>query len=61
MKTFHDPGKDAFWNQWEKKKMLVTSIFSYSHTVFKEKLPRLSHIDIVVCKSFQEKKFCSLV
>ena len=41
---------------WEKKEMLVTSIFTFSHNVFfpiKEKLHLLSNIKIVVCKYFQ--------
>ena len=28
--TFWAPGKQAFWKQWEKEKLLVTSNFSYS-------------------------------
>ena len=41
---------------WEKEKMLVTSIFSFSHSVFysiKEINPHFSNIQFVVCKCFQ--------
>ena len=41
---------------WEKEKMLVTSIFSFSHSVFysvKEINHHFSNIQIVVCKCFQ--------
>ena len=41
---------------WEKEKMLVTSIFSFSHNVFypsTDEFKPLSHIWIVVCKCFQ--------
>ena len=33
--TFNDPEKEGFLKTlWEKDKMLVTSIFSFSHNVF---------------------------
>ena len=41
---------------WEKEKMMVTSIFSFSHNVFypsQNKLQFLSHIYFIVCKNFQ--------
>ena len=42
---------------WEKEKMLVTSIFSFSHNVFKENPKEnfcfLGHTYFVVCKCFQ--------
>ena len=41
---------------WEKEKVLVTSIFSFSHKVFypyQSKFQFLSHIYFVVCKCFQ--------
>ena len=41
---------------WEKEKMLVTSIFSFSHDVFypsKNNFQFWSHIYFVTCKSFQ--------
>ena len=41
---------------WEKKKMLVTSIFSFSHIVFysiKDRNDHLCYIYFVVCKCFQ--------
>ena len=41
---------------WEKEKMLVTSIFSFSHNVFfqfQKEFLFLSHIYFVVCKCFQ--------
>ena len=31
---FNDPKEKAFKTLWEKEKMLVTSIFSFSHTAF---------------------------
>ena len=34
MTPFDTPGKQAFWKQWEKEKLLVTSNFSFSHSVF---------------------------
>ena len=41
---------------WEKEKMLVTSIFSFSHNVFypsQNKLQLFNYIYFVVCKCFQ--------
>ena len=41
---------------WEKKKMLVTSIFFFSHNVFypmKDNFKILSYIQFVACKCFQ--------
>ena len=41
---------------WEKEKILITSIFSFSHTVFypsKNLNHYLSHIYVTVCKYFQ--------
>ena len=41
-KTLNDPKKEGFWKQWEKEKMLVRSIFFFSHNVFyfiKERKP----------------------
>ena len=33
--TFNDPMQEDFWKTlWEKEKMLVTSIFSFSHIDF---------------------------
>ena len=34
MTPFDAPGKEAFWKLWEKGKLLVTSNFSFSHSVF---------------------------
>ena len=34
MTPFDAPGKQAFWKQWEKEKLLVMSNFSFSHSVF---------------------------
>ena len=34
MTPFDAPGKQAFWKHWEKKKLLVTSNFTFSHSVF---------------------------
>ena len=41
---------------WEKEKMLVTSIFSFSNNVFysiKERNHNLSNILVIVCKCFE--------
>ena len=49
------PGKQAFWKHWEKEKLLITSNFSFSHSVF-YLFGELSAIfvkfEIVVCKLF---------
>ena len=46
--NFNDPSEDSFWKTlWEKEKMLVTSIFSFSHHVFcsiKGKFHHMHHI-----------------
>ena len=34
MTPFDAPKKQAFWKHWEKEKFLVTSNFSFSHSVF---------------------------
>ena len=34
MTPFDAPGKQAFWKHWEKEKLLVTSNFSFSRSVF---------------------------
>ena len=34
MTPFDTPGTQAFWKHWEKEKLLVTSNFSFSHSVF---------------------------
>ena len=55
--TFKDSengGFETFF--WEKEKMQVTSIFSFSHSVFysnKDSNRRSSNIYFVVCKCFQ--------
>ena len=67
------PHNDTFWRlwetsllktQWEKEKLLVTSNFSFSHSVFYP-FRQLSSIfvkfEIVVCKLFQFGKICRLV
>ena len=41
---------------WEKEKMLVTSIFSFSHNIFffiKDKFRVLDNTEFVVCECFQ--------
>ena len=59
------PHNDNFWctveksllkTLWEKKKMLVTNIFFFSHNVsypMKDNFNNLSNIEFVVCKYFQ--------
>ena len=34
MTSLYAPEKQAFWKHWEKEKLLVTSNFSFSHSVF---------------------------
>ena len=50
------PNKQVFWKHWEKEKLLITSNFSFSHSVF-YLFGKLSAIfirfKIVVCKLFQ--------
>ena len=53
--TFNDPVK-MLKTLWEKEKMLVTSIFFFSHNVFYQSQKEflfLSYIYFVVCKCFQ--------
>ena len=54
--TFNGSHKEALWKQWEKEKMLVTSIFFFSHKVFycsHNNISVFRHICIVICKCFQ--------
>ena len=58
--TLHLPHKpwerELLKTLWKKEKMLVTSIFSFSHNVFYPityKFRHFSHIWIVVCKCFE--------
>ena len=56
MTTFDAPGKQAFWKHWEKEKLLVTSNFSFSHSVFypfRENSGIFVKFKIVVCRLFQ--------
>ena len=59
--TFNNPEKEVFGKKlWEKEKMLVTSIFSFSNNLFcsfKNKVLSLSHIYFVICKVFQFEPF----
>ena len=53
--AFNTSGKELLKTLWEKEKMLVTSIFSYSHIVLypsQHKLQYLSQNFFVVCKCF---------
>ena len=34
MTPFDAPVEQAFWKHWEKEKLLVTSNFSFSHSIF---------------------------
>ena len=56
MTPFDAPEKQAFWKHWEKEKLLVTSNFSFTHSVFYQ-FRELSVIyikfKIVVCRLFQ--------
>ena len=55
--TFNDPEKEVFLETlWEKEKMLVTSILSFSDNVFysfQKGFLFLSYIHFVVLKGFQ--------
>ena len=54
--TLNDRQKDLSKILWEKEKMLVTSIFCFSHDVFysfQKEFLFLSYIDYVVCKCCQ--------
>ena len=55
MPTLNYPGKDFLLKTlWEKEKMLVTSIFSFSYNGFypiKEKINNLSNIEIALDKA----------
>ena len=56
IQTFNDPEKDPLENIVVKGKILVTRIFSVSHTVvypFHNKFHSLSHIWFVVCNCIQ--------
>ena len=57
MTSFDVSGKEAFLKTlWEEEKMLVTSIFSFSHNVFysiKDRNYHLCYIYSVFCKCFQ--------
>ena len=60
MTPFDAPGKQAFWKHcWEKEKLLVTSNFSFSCSVFYPfgELPAIFvKFEIVVCKLFQFRR-----
>ena len=52
--TFNEPKKETFWKtMWEKEKMLVTSIFSFSTMFPTHPKENLSHIYFVIWKFFQ--------
>ena len=55
--TFNNPKEEGFGKHYgEKEKMLVTSIFSFSHNVFytvKDRNYHCCNIKYVICKSFQ--------
>ena len=55
--TCNDSQERSLWKTlWEKEKMLVTSIFSFSQNVFypvKDRYHYLNYINFVVCKCFQ--------
>ena len=57
MTLFDAPGKQAFWKLYgEKEKLLVTSNFSFTHSVFypfRELSAIFIKFKIVVCKLFQ--------
>ena len=53
---FYVSAVQAFWKHWEKEKLLVTSNFSFSHSVFYpfgELSAIFINFEIVVCKLFQ--------
>ena len=52
--TFNNLEKEVLKTLWEKEKMLVTSIFSFSHSVFypyQNRFQFFNHIYFVVCKN----------
>ena len=53
---FYVSAVQGFWKHWEKEKLLVTSNFSFSHSVFNP-FGKLSAIfinfEIIICKLFQ--------
>ena len=56
MTPFDAPGKQAFWKHWEKEKLLITSNFSFTHSVFylfRELSAIFIKFKIVVCRLFQ--------
>ena len=56
MTPFDDPGKQAFWKHWENEKLLVTSNFSFTHSVFypfRELSAIFMKFEIVICRLFQ--------
>ena len=53
---FDAPGKQAFSKDWEKEKLLITSNFSFTHSVFypfRELLAIFIKFKIIVCRPFQ--------
>ena len=56
MTPFDAPGKQAFWKHWEKEILLITSNFSFTHSVFylfRELSDIFIKFRIVVCRLFQ--------
>ena len=55
--TFNDPEKDTSRNHCGiKEKMLITTMFSFSHNVFypsQSKFQFFGHVYLVVCKRFE--------
>ena len=54
--TFNDPKEEGFGKDWEKEKMLETSIFSFSHSVFypiEDRNHPFNNIYFVICKCIQ--------
>ena len=66
MTPFDASGKQAFWKNWEKENLLVTSNFSFSHSVSTRSdnfLPFSSNLKLSSANSFnlEESKICRLV
>ena len=65
MTPFDAPGKQAFWKQWEKEKLLVREISPFPKvfsTFLNNVLPFLSNLKLLSAKSFnsEESKICHL-
>ena len=54
--TFNDPKKDSFGKHWEKEKMLVTNIFSFSRSLFYS-IKERNHLILIIFSLSSAKAF----